>query len=108
MLDAAKRKRVQKCQRKGSRADLQVKKRSLCGQRSNGRNTWMLNHKQSKNLIMKPPLHLESNGDLLLSITEGFISLNNHPGGMENGFKGEVEDKLGGWVFCQESVLKYR
>lgn len=108
MLDATKRKRVQKCQRKGSRADLQVKKRNLCGQRSNGRDTWMLNNKQSKNLIMKPILHQESNGDFLLSIMEGFISLNNHPGGDGEWFQGEVEDKLGGWVFCQESVLRYR
>lgn len=57
VLDAMKRKRVRKHQKKAkySTSDKWGKKESLCGQRSNCRDTRMLNHKQPMHLIMKPP-----------------------------------------------------
>lgn len=50
-------------------------------------------HEQPMNLIMKSPLHLESNGDLL-DFEEEFISLNSHSGGVENGFEEKWKKNL--------------
>lgn len=46
---------------------------------------------------MKSPLDMESNGDLLLGFEERFISLNNHSGGVENGFKEKWKKNVEAW-----------